>query len=308
VRKKTSIRKAQANRRNARQSTGPKTQSGKKRVRWNSLKHGLLAKEVVISAGDGEESTDEFLELLAHLRDDVHPVGVLEEMLVERIATCYWRLRRVVRCEVGEIRRRLDTAGWTEVFRRAEQFNFDKKWAITDESRQNLKRTSLGLIYLINVLENVKDIVEEEGYVTDHAQQKLIQNFGGDEGGISCLCFAFSKMITEGPPSPEEEPEIHGTTPRPEKCQEVILTIIEEEKSKLEQLKESVVEIEGLEMDGLITSLTLPAKDPTDKILRYETTIERQLYRAISQLERLQRQRQGDTVPPPISVDVTTGK
>ena len=26
-------------------------------------------------------------------------------MLVEKIAVCYWRLRRAIRCEVGEIRR-----------------------------------------------------------------------------------------------------------------------------------------------------------------------------------------------------------
>jgi hypothetical protein len=41
----TSDKKAQANRRNALQSTGPKTPEGKAAVRWNALKHGLLSKE-----------------------------------------------------------------------------------------------------------------------------------------------------------------------------------------------------------------------------------------------------------------------
>jgi hypothetical protein len=38
---------------------------------------------------------------------------------------------------------------------------------------------------------------------------------------------------------------------------------------------------------------------------RYETAIESKLYRAISQLERLQRARQGEFVPAPESVDVS---
>ena len=43
-----------ANRRNARKSTGPKTPEGKARARQNALKHGLLAREVVVSDGDGD--------------------------------------------------------------------------------------------------------------------------------------------------------------------------------------------------------------------------------------------------------------
>jgi hypothetical protein len=43
-----------------------------------------------------------------------------------------------------------------------------------------------------------------------------------------------------------------------------------------------------------------------DTLLRYETAIERQLYRAIDQLERLQRQRAGDYVPPPVKVGIST--
>ena len=50
----------------------------------------------------------------------------------------------------------------------------------------------------------------------------------------------------------------------------------------------------------------LPTKEAVDKILRYETAIERQLYRAINRLERLQRRRRGDIVPPPINVELST--
>jgi hypothetical protein len=76
-------------------------------------------------------------------------------------------------------------------------------------------------------------------------------------------------------------------------------------KKKLTNLKEILEENEQLELEAKLASLYLPSRDAIEKILRYETAIERQLYRAMSQLERLQRQRQGDLVPPPISVDLS---
>ena len=51
-----SERKIQANRQNALRSTGPTTARGKRNVSRNAIKHGILAREVVITAGDGEES------------------------------------------------------------------------------------------------------------------------------------------------------------------------------------------------------------------------------------------------------------
>jgi len=43
---------------------------------------------------------------------------------------------------------------------------------------------------------------------------------------------------------------------------------------------------------------------PIDRILRYQTTTNRQLYQAINQLERLQRLRKGENVPAPLNVQV----
>lgn len=43
-----------------------------------------------------------------------------------------------------------------------------------------------------------------------------------------------------------------------------------------------------------------------DTLVRYETANKRQLYRAIDQLERLQRQRAGYYVPPPVKRGVLT--
>ena len=109
-----SERRIQANRRNALRSTGPKTARGKRTVSRNAIKHGFLAREVVITAGDGAENLKEFHTLVEGLGKCYEPVGVIEETLVQTIATCLWRKARVIRAENGEIRERLDTSEWTE--------------------------------------------------------------------------------------------------------------------------------------------------------------------------------------------------
>ena len=49
----------------------------------------------------------------------------------------------------------------------------------------------------------------------------------------------------------------------------------------------------------------LPSMEVLEKILRYETKLERQMYRAMAQLERLKRMRRGEAVPAPLAVEVS---
>ncbi len=101
--KSTSQRKIEANRRNACKSTGPRTAEGKARSRLNALKHGLRSEQVVVLAGPNPENREEFEALRQGLIDDREPKGVLEEMLVDRLAVSFWRLRRAYRFEAKSI-------------------------------------------------------------------------------------------------------------------------------------------------------------------------------------------------------------
>jgi hypothetical protein len=50
--------------------------------------------------------------------------------------------------------------------------------------------------------------------------------------------------------------------------------------------------------------MSVPLDDSMDRILRYETLVERQLFRAMDQLERIQRRRRGESVPAPLRLDI----
>ena len=67
----------------------------------NALKHGILAYDCFFFEGNGAENPSEFKNFLATLLEDLGAVGALEEILVEKIAICCWRQRRVLKCEAG---------------------------------------------------------------------------------------------------------------------------------------------------------------------------------------------------------------
>ena len=93
----TSERKLEANRQNARRSTGPKTPGGKARVAQNALRHGLLSQQVLLPDEDPQA-----LEALAEaVRAAWNPEGAQEQLLVELMIDVLWRRRRLGRVEAG---------------------------------------------------------------------------------------------------------------------------------------------------------------------------------------------------------------
>ena len=90
----TTERQIEANRENGKLG-GVKTDQGKEKVKYNAIKHGLTAKEVVVHSEDPEGYT----QLLDGLKDEYHPQGEVETQLVHRIALCIWRLKRCVHME-----------------------------------------------------------------------------------------------------------------------------------------------------------------------------------------------------------------
>ena len=95
----TSPRKAAANRRNASKSTGPRTPQGKSWSRRNALKHGILASQAVIATIEGRAERKLFEATVEGLAQDFQPVGTYEQLLVQEIAACFWRKRRLLTFE-----------------------------------------------------------------------------------------------------------------------------------------------------------------------------------------------------------------
>lgn len=93
----TSMRRIEANRRNAQLSTGPKTAAGKAKVAQNAVTTGLLARETLLPDEDPQA-----LERLAEaLHAEWKPQRLREEDLVDLMVRARWRLCRLGRVEAG---------------------------------------------------------------------------------------------------------------------------------------------------------------------------------------------------------------
>ena len=89
-----------ANKRNAKNSTGPRTDQGKQRSSQNALKHGVYAVESVIP---GEDPAD-FDKLCDEFGQRYLPDGPYERSLVRQMADAEWRMRRIMRLEADFIK------------------------------------------------------------------------------------------------------------------------------------------------------------------------------------------------------------
>jgi hypothetical protein len=254
-----SEKKRAANRRNARRSTGPKTEPGKHASRLNAVSHGLLAQGVVITAGDYQEDAQAFAQLLARLRKDFTPVGVAEDLDVQAIALCHWRKMRALRYEHGAIRTRTGDLRAREALRREDSFD--------SSLREILYRSK----YLKYVRQEVLD-----GTVSAESHAWLVQTF------------------PEEFPPPEETQGAESTTGGPVASKasgRQMVAKIDRQLRRLASEQEKISAIEALHLDSKIRAAALPAPAAVDKLIRYETANDRALDRAHRRLEGLQARR-----------------
>src|SRR5215218_10555385 len=212
----TSEKKAQANRQNALKSTGPKTPEGKAAVRLNALRHGILSREILLP-GEDEEALRELGE---HLRAELQPGGELENLLVDRIISAYWRLRRLGRVETG-------------IF----------AWERSEELAERAER-------------------EAQGYKSNKDEDLM---------------------------------RVIGITITDKKGHEEALSRARRMRSEQEDETATL---------GRTFARDANRANAFSKLSRYETAIERQLYRALHELERRQAARRGAAVMPPQALDV----
>jgi len=87
----------EANRRNAQQSTGPRTETGKKTSSLNALRHGLTSRVVVLPT----EDLAAYQAFSAEFLVDLAPETFAERQFAQTIIDTQWRLNRVRALEDG---------------------------------------------------------------------------------------------------------------------------------------------------------------------------------------------------------------
>ena len=87
----TATNRAEINRKNAQNSTGPTSASGKQKSALNGIKHGLTGQRLLLLPHEVEP----YQRMTAAFRSDYNPQTELESQLIQHIVDCNMRLHRI---------------------------------------------------------------------------------------------------------------------------------------------------------------------------------------------------------------------
>jgi len=305
-------KKLAANRKNALKSTGPKTPEGKKRAALNALKHGLRAASPVVP------SMEDPADWTAH-RDrvvrDLAPGGYLETVLAERVATLLWRMGRVVRYESLSI-----TTGIENVVKDYVGLHgclLDFIHPEDAETEREAAQADLDLFAKLPTLKPTAKVEPRTAWSLVEAYVKTADVDSTEEDSEDAAC-AFSTSDLELSEIPAEEPpdEWGGWTAG--YLRAVLDKVAEKAKADPADMRERVrlslygkasaanrkAEAVRKEMEQTQRARLIPNENTLEKVTRYETHLERALFRTLHELQRLQAARAGMAPPPPTAVDL----
>lgn len=271
MKERISGRKREANRSNAKSSTGPRDT---KDTRFNAVKHGILTKQALALLGDGDED-NEVREELDRLRQDLAPVGALEELLVDDLIQLYLRKRQLIKYQTavtkvqsGSIVRSLEElANRTEGDSR-ELSDLDEEdplaarpglWTRAFETAEARFDVS------IEKLLRVDDFWDPSHHYSREQIQQVIE---AACQGKNIAVEEFWKVVKE-----ETQREHAQLNPNPERRR--------------------------LELEQKLRLAALPPYTVLDKLQRYETPLSRSISKTIQDLMRLQATRKGSRPPDP---------
>ena len=334
--------------------TGPRTNRGKDKSRYNSLKHGILA--VALLPG---ESRSEYEAILQGLIDHLQPAGQLEELLVEKLAILWWRYRRLLQAESAEIQQ--TSLSQQEFLERPSVFGA----SLYPKEKCGLLGSGLlarELAHLLKAGEHLRDLrkaIARQGFDWNRDEPvlrlvygKLVEDVMKRLAPLTAPPSARAELEEEPDGAPvheEQETTEEGNVedfqpdedesqadPRsqdpsrlsPDSENDFLARyrfawvaavpgreVPRQEKRELLHLLDQQIDFCQRELDKGFGRKVIrerlsekivgvPSGDAAERLQRYEASLERAIDRTLGQLERLQRLRMGQPVPPTLKVDV----
>lgn len=286
-------------------ATGPRTELGKQRASGNATKRGLFSKVVVLP----NESRAEYERLLAGLGRSLQPEGALEELLVEKLAATAWRQRRLLFAEGAEIRKHtefVESDQWNAESEEAKEFGrrFDP---INYHGLIQRTRNPDVLERCLELLSELQAQIEKDGFNRKH-DTGILETIYGDRNQYRLrqdLYDTYTKCFDTFEVSEEER--VRQGCSSPEQCRKILMYELKEETLYLKRCRKDWASIETERTQLEVLRHSVPDAPGVDRLMRYEASLDRVFDRTLHQLERLQRIRRGQPVPPTLDVNISAG-
>lgn len=290
MKKRISKKRRRANRANGGLSEGPKTPEGKAKVRYNAITHGILAKSAILPGNCSDEKLEDLEFIISKLIEDLKPVGILEHTLVEDIGVLIWRLRRVLKAEVGNISRNLAET---------QEIEASVLGADTYRPRFGGDKTVVykygeeigNYTFTVNCLREAESDITNKGELSSESQKFFegMARFRDGRAGQEVLDLA--KYAKERDKLMEQDPEKYKDIPDVDTCRSGILKRVRLMIEHFESRVQTAIEIEKERFAVDRAILNVPTDATSIKAQRYETGLIRRMDKKIDQLQKLQDRR-----------------
>lgn len=286
----TTQKQIETNSQNAQLSTGPITVIGKAVVATNAIKHGIFTKDLILTSEIGQESLNEYREILDNLIDCLAPCNQMESLLVEKIAVDFWRLRRTIRFETGSIGQ-----GIKKLLKEHYSYGTHDNEKIDEEIRQKKEYIDWNTTYL-DCLRKGEVSFENPVWNGQKIKSDIIEDFHLIAKSIQSLTKAEREMLYNSFELSYEKLRdllIKYGYSTSESISTKLIELISSQQASLER------EIQQLSKKKIINEASnqltyklgmIPQADNSDKIMKYERSLQKSIYQNIFMLKKLQGQ------------------
>lgn len=274
-----SLQKLSANRRNAQLSTGPKTALGKAKSALNAVKHGIFTNELMKNVSGEELQNFEVLKL--GLVESLKPKDQMQAILCDKVTIDAWRLRKVLAFEHGAMQLEtlnLDASGSPVNFsdRKAIVYNMENHKSEWEDLNQ-LKK------WLIAKGDaNFSDLSDKACWLLEEIVQNLQRRFPENYRHIDIELLENCKHLGEF--CTWNELDLNGFK----------ADLLESIENKLRSIchmsdyyKKDLQEFDH-KRSIYEAVAQLPSTENTDKVIRYETHLQRSIEENLRLLRSLQ--------------------
>ena len=159
-----------------------------------------------------------------------------------------------------------------------------------------MMQSVFGNSILIDELKKARDSVEKEGELTEAAIKSVVISAGANS--VTTDLEKLRLQLLENPDG-LDEPALRA------KRKQQSLAHIDGKLATILLVRLGCKLREEIDEESRQSAALLPSPEVLDKLMRYETMLKKDLHRDMIQLERLQRRRKGEAVPPPLTMQVS---
>ena len=274
-----SLQKISANRKNAQLSTGPKTALGKAKSALNAVKHGIFTKECLKNISD-EEARDYETPRLG-IFESLKPKDQMQAILCDKVTIDVWRLRKVLAFEQGSMQLEIlnldASSSSVELIRRESLIrdyeNHKAEWAGLNQLKKWL--TSNKTKNLSHLSRDSHELLED---IVQNLQQRFREVYRHMDIELLESCEQLSEFCTWN------ELDLN-------KFKADLLESIEDKLrsgSNMPNYYENSLQEFDRKRSIYETVAQLPSAENTEKVIRYETHLQRSIERNLRLLRSLQ--------------------